>query len=478
MTDYHYICDMKHFKPISTMFITAIAIIFCCNLFYLARLYGSIRKTVERDVMSAIADADIDELWIRANGADLETSAEIDSEQADRQRNHGELSAGVDSTGSLKAESVVNGETVSTQTLKPDKDCSFNNLFSQTISRQFHIIIDPHLPVNLNVLDSVISVRLNNRFIYPEFVSAEIVDSLGQTISGGKKMAPGNADVFTYCFNPSEGLSYRVCITPLTRHIFSEMAGVVTTVFLLLISFSSAFLYLFRTVSRLRSIEEMKDDFVSNMTHELKTPIAIAYSANDALLNYDAESDAGKRETYLKIANKQLKRLGELVENILAISMERRNTMKLKPEKIHLSPFVEEIAATQRMRGDKDITISVDVDGGLYVYADKSHLTNVMNNLIDNAIKYSGETVAISVSADRAGISVADNGIGIPAKALPYLFNKFYRVPHGNRQDVRGYGIGLYYVKSILDKMGWSIDVRSTEGEGSVFTIKFSKDEQ
>ena len=121
MTDYHYICDMKHFKPISTMFITAIAIIFCCNLFYLARLYGSIRKTVERDVMSAIADADIDELWIRANGADLETSAEIDSEQADRQRNHGELSAGVDSTGSLKAESVVNGETVSTQTLKPDR---------------------------------------------------------------------------------------------------------------------------------------------------------------------------------------------------------------------------------------------------------------------------------------------------------------------------------------------------------------------
>jgi len=469
---------MKHFKQISTMFIAVIAIIFCCNLFYLINLYGSIRKTVERDVMSAIADADLDELWIRANGANVETSADLDSEQADQLRNHGELSAGVDSTGTLKAESVVNGETVSTQTLHPGNDYSFNNLFSQTISRQFHIIIDPHLPVNLNVLDSVITSRLNNRFIYPEFVSAEIVDSLGQTIHGGKEVKTGNADVFTYCFNPKEGLSYRVYMTPLTRQILSEMAGVVATVFLLFISFSAAFWYLFHTVTKLRTIEEMKDDFVSNMTHELKTPIAIAYSANDALLNYDAESNAEKREAYLRIANKQLKRLGELVENILAMSMERRNTMKLKPEKIHLRPFVEEIASTQQMRGDKDITINVVVDGELYVDADKNHLTNVMNNLIDNAIKYSGEKAVISVNADRKSINVADNGIGIPAKALPYLFNKFYRVPHGNRQDVRGYGIGLYYVKSILDRMGWSISVRSKEMEGSTFTIKFRKDEE
>ena len=84
----------------------------------------------------------------------------------------------------------------------------------------------------------------------------------------------------------------------------------------------------------------------------------------------------------------------------------------------------------------------------------------------------------IVVRFDSRGISVADNGIGIPEKALPYIFNKFYRVPHGNRQDVRGYGIGLYYVKSILDKMGWSISVVSREGEGSVFNIIFGTDEK
>ncbi len=97
----------------------------------------------------------------------------------------------------------------------------------------------------------------------------------------------------------------------------------------------------------------------------------------------------------------------------------------------------------------------------------------MLNNLIDNAIKYSGESVEIVLTGNDKGITIGDNGIGIPAKSLPYIFNKFYRVPHGDRQDVRGYGIGLYYVKSILEKMGWSISVSSKEGEGSVFTINY-----
>lgn len=152
--------------------------------------------------------------------------------------------------------------------------------------------------------------------------------------------------------------------------------------------------------------------------------------------------------------------------------------MKLNPEEIRLQPFIEEIASAQRMRGDKGITINVNVSEDIAVEADKIHFANVLNNLIDNAIKYSGDSVMITITGDDKDISIADNGIGIPSKSIPYLFNKFYRVPHGNRQDVRGYGIGLYYVKSMVDKMGWSIVVKSKEGEGSIFTIKFRKDEQ
>lgn len=305
----------------------------------------------------------------------------------------------------------------------------------------------------------------------------EVVDSNDSVICRNPEFnEAAGLDSFRYNINPDEGIYYKAYMTPLTSHIISEMSGVIVTIFLLMVAFTMAFWYLFRTVSRLRTIEEMKDDFVSNMTHELKTPIAIAYSANDALLNYDTANDPQKKVTYLYIANKQLKRLGELVENILAMSMERRKTMKLKPETILLRPFIEEIAAAQHMRGEKEITINVDVDEAAAIEADKAHLSNILNNLIDNAIKYSGDSVEITLSGNEREISVKDNGIGIPAKSIPYLFNKFYRVPHGNRQDVRGYGIGLYYVKSILDKMGWNIDVRSKEKEGSVFTIKFSND--
>ena len=256
------------------------------------------------------------------------------------------------------------------------------------------------------------------------------------------------------------------------------MAGILISNIALIIVFTLAFRYLYKTVSRLRSIEEMKDDFVNNMTHELKTPIAIAFSANDALLNHNADKDFTKRERYLIIANRQLKRLGELVENILAMSMERRKTMELESEDIELKPFIKELVAAQLMRKDKEINIITDISDGVVINADKTHFANIMNNLIDNAIKYSGDKVNITIKSDGRTISVSDDGIGIPEKSVPYIFDKFYRVSHGNRHDVRGYGIGLYYVKSILDKMGWSISVRTKEGEGSVFIINIIENEK
>lgn len=151
--------------------------------------------------------------------------------------------------------------------------------------------------------------------------------------------------------------------------------------------------------------------------------------------------------------------------------------MSLRLEKIVLPVFVGEIAEAQQMRGDKEISIDVEADGDVVVTADKSHLSNVLNNLIDNAIKYADGSAFIKISITSDGITVSDNGIGIPQKSLPFIFDKFYRVPHGNRQDVRGYGIGLYYVKHIIEKLGWSISVKSREGEGSVFTIKFNAHE-
>lgn len=474
---------MKHFKNISTSFIIIIAVIFACNVYYLVSLYNSIRNNVERDVMTALADADIDDMWERAERANRAAKAarEAYAENGDSIiRQQRSVSGEMNEEGDFITTSTnQEGETKVNKTpLRRDR--SYTNQMVNDMSQQMHENMDPFVDFNLAIMDSILLERLADRHIFPEYVAVEVSNSKGEVLRGNihAPVNPDDFDIFSLCFNPQSDMYYRAYMTPLTRHIFSEMSGVIVTVFLLMTAFSLAFWYLFRTVSRLRTIEEMKDDFVSNMTHELKTPIAIAYSANDALLNYDTENDQAKKVTYLKIANKQLKRLGELVENILAMSMERRQTMKLKPEKILLSGFIDEIASAQRMRTDKNIIINVEADNTLCVVADKVHLANVLNNLIDNAIKYSEKSVTIIISANADEIRVSDNGIGIPAKSIPYLFNKFYRVPHGNLQDVRGYGIGLYYVKSILDKMGWSIAVRSKEGVGSVFTIKFGNDEK
>ncbi len=472
---------MKHFKTISTTFIVVIAVIFSCNVYYLVSLYNSIRSNVERDVMTALADADIDDLMYRAGRAqalasNVQMQEDIEEYNAPRKA---EASTYKDENGQLISVRTEADGTVIEERAMLSENSSYSNQMVDAMSRQFHAIMDKYIPYDMAVMDSVLYNQLSNRFIYPDFLCVEVVNSNDSVICGNPKLnGESGLDSFSFNINPDEGIYYKAYMTPLTRHILSQMFGIIITVFLLMVAFSMAFWYLFRTVSRLRTIEEMKDDFVSNMTHELKTPIAIAYSANDALLNYDTTNDPDKKTKYLTIANKQLKRLGELVENILAMSMERRKTMKLRPEDIQLREFVEEIAAAQRMRGDKDITINVNIPENTTIEADRAHLANVLNNLIDNAIKYSRDSVEITITGDNHDLSVRDNGIGIPSKSIPYLFNKFYRVPHGNRQDVRGYGIGLYYVKCILDKMGWDIKVNSVEGKGSIFTIKFSKDEQ
>ncbi|ROS93306.1 sensor histidine kinase [Muribaculaceae bacterium Isolate-043 (Harlan)] len=472
---------MKRFKTISTTFIVVITVIFSCNVYYLISLYNSIRTDVERDVMTALADADIDDLMYRAGRAqalasNVQMQEDIEEYNAPRKA---EASTYKDENGQLISVRTEADGTVIEERAMLSENSSYSNQMVDAMSRQFHAIMDRYIPYDMEVMDSVLYNQLSNRFIYPDFLCVEVVNSNDSVICGNPKFnGESGLDSFSFNINPDEGIYYKAYMTPLTRHILSQMFGIIITVFLLMVAFSLAFWYLFRTVSRLRTIEEMKDDFVSNMTHELKTPIAIAYSANDALLNYDTSNDPDKKTKYLTIANKQLRRLGELVENILAMSMERRKAMKLRPEDIPLREFVEEIAAAQRMRGDKDITINVNVADNIVVEADKTHLANVLNNLIDNAIKYSDESVEITITGDNHDLSVRDNGIGIPSKSIPYLFNKFYRVPHGNRQDVRGYGIGLYYVKCILDKMGWDIKVNSVEGKGSIFTIKFSKDEQ
>ncbi len=262
---------------------------------------------------------------------------------------------------------------------------------------------------------------------------------------------------------------------PLTLAILRKMAGIIAASLILFFILAFSFWFLIHTMLKQKSLEEMKSDFTNNITHELKTPVAVAYAANDALLNFDAGNDPEKRREYLEISQGQLEKLEGMIEQILSMSMESRKSFELKRETIELEPLLQKLADQHTLSAGKTCDIKINVDSGLVLDADRFHLSNIVSNLIDNAIKYSGDSVHIDITAkatdEGVEIRVRDNGIGIAPEKQKHIFDKFYRVPTGNIHDVKGYGLGLYYAKTMVEKHGGTIEVSSTPGKGSEFIL-------
>lgn len=228
-----------------------------------------------------------------------------------------------------------------------------------------------------------------------------------------------------------------------------------------------------------KKLSEVKNDFINNMTHELKTPIATIRISSETLLNLDASKDDGEKlERYASIIYKENKRLEQQVERVLNIAKLDRNEIKLKIETIDIHEIIEEakenFAFNQIEELGGDIVLDLSASHHL-IQADLIHTTNIINNLLDNAVKYCDKTPSISIATknlrNRILVTVKDNGKGISREDQKYIFDKFYRVPTGNVHDVKGYGLGLYYVKMIVEELGGTIAVKSTLGKGTEFTI-------
>lgn len=459
---------MKHFRIYSSMIVAVFVMLLGYNLYCLFRLYDGISRQTTELITQSLRDADLDEILNRANRYPISDSI---PDYQGRQ-----LSQSRSIMGDTLYVTIFddNDEIIEVRRQPLVPGTNYSDIMVNEIGYGAHQTLDLLYPLRIADLDSLFRLSLLRKGIKLDIASVIRVSSDGKVTDGDAELCNDSSlDSVSVCYNILGGARYVAYFSSPMGYIFRQMSGIVISTIAIIVLIAIAFRYLFHTVSKLRTIEEMKDDFVNNMTHELKTPIAIAYSANDALLNFSDADDPGRSKRYLEIALAQLTRLGGLVENILSMSMERRRSVKLNYEEVRLGRFMEEIALAQRLRSDKpvDITVYVNPDT-LTVKADPMHLANVMNNLIDNAIKYSYDTVCIEIRCDAGGISVSDNGMGIPAKCRSLVFNRFYRVPHGNRHDISGHGIGLYYVKCVVEKMGWGISVRSREGKGSVFEIK------
>lgn len=441
---------MKHFKSITWIITAALALLFAANVVFLVRLYGSIKERYIDDIEQCLRRADLIELIGRLTDAGFGRNGVIEVW-----------------TGLQKMD--VGAASTPEELARLNYSQGYKRMDRQMISITTKFLHDTYGDKagepDMKRLEEAFRRELSFSGYFPD----EVI------ILGGGECAEIPADLWRLEHRVSGKLIYEAYISPLTGSVLREMGGIIVTEALIALVVSLALWYLLHFISRQRSIEEMKDDFTNNMTHELKTPIAIAYAANDSLLHFPDPTDGERTRKYLTAALDQLSKLAGLVESILSMSMERRKHLTMAKENVRLLHFLNNIVEQQKMRAGKPCEITVHCPDDAVVSADPVHFANIIGNLIDNSIKYSGPSVAIVINANAKAISVGDNGFGIPRKAIPAVFDKFYRVPHGNRTDVRGYGIGLFYVKSIVDKHGWGIAVESEPGKGTVFTIDFSR---
>lgn len=259
-----------------------------------------------------------------------------------------------------------------------------------------------------------------------------------------------------------------------------RMWGLIASSVAIIILLAGVLIYLVRTMFRQKTLEEMRRDFTHNITHELKTPISVAVAATDALRNFSADADIKRRSRYLEIIESQLTQLSTMVEHILSVSVEGRE-YKYNPTVVNLQEIISTLTQGAGMNSGKKPVFNIDCPADINIMADEFHIRNLLATVIDNAVKYSESPIVeirISHKTNGTVIEVEDNGCGIAKEHLQHIFEKFYRVPTGDIHTVRGYGLGLYYAKQVVELHKGTITMNSRIGKGTTVTITLPDNEQ
>ncbi len=348
----------------------------------------------------------------------------------------------------------------------------------------------PQTRIDPIFLDSVIHMELSKEDLPKEYKFA-VVNEYGTKInfSVKPKSYDGNISIDnsskTNLFPSNsldENLYLHIYFPKKNAYIIKEMKASLVVTILLVVMIIIALVFMFRTILEQKKLSEMKTDFISNMTHEFKTPISTISLACEALGDKDMIQSNSQGETapFVKMIQQENKRLELLVESILQSAVIDKGEIKANIEKIELKELIENLISNAqfRIQGSNGSINFVTEGNEFYLNADRMHITNLIANLIDNAIKYSKEIPEINISLVKNTktfvLSVSDKGIGIKKEYLPKIFDKLYRIPTGNIHNVKGFGLGLNYVKSICEEYGWNIEVKSQFGEGSTFNVTFN----
>ena len=496
-------------RYIIVLVLTALVCIFAYQAYWLVGMYRSQKQEMDVRIMGTLENAHF-----------MEMQQRVERMREDNRGPHRQLTGAVafsmdaddDVDEYVKVKKVKGGKIIQEvkTTITKKKPEGQNAELSMIMSGKLSTLVQQALFSKLNelskpdvqVFDSALNARMRSDSLWLSSSKVKEIPHRIQFLRGKKILS----QVTTKGYVPSPDAKqyqnvvcnegepneekYVLTLEPITMAVLGQMAGILATSLFIMLILAFVFWFLIHTMLKQKTLEEMKDDFTNNITHELKTPIAVVYAANDALLNYGMLSQPDKARQYLGVAQEQLQTLSGMVEQILSMSMERRKAMLLNFVDVPVKETIAALITQHQLKADKKVEFSLSVEPeNLMVRADQMHFSNIVSNLIDNAIKYSGDSVRIEIKAQLSEasshlkessnkqrevlVSVSDNGIGIAHDKLPYIFDKFYRVTDGNKYTVKGYGLGLFYVKSLMEKMGGTVAVESELGKGTTFYLRF-----
>lgn len=234
------------------------------------------------------------------------------------------------------------------------------------------------------------------------------------------------------------------------------------------------YVYSIYTIIQQKKFSELQRDFINNMTHEFKTPLSSILLASEALTKQDTIKENPKLKTYTSIITDQSYKLNNHIEKILNIAKTDASGLSLKLQRIVLLPFITEIADSIQQKNE-NLNIRIKLDDTDVIIADEFHFTNIIYNILDNSIKYcdTAPDILIFSFKDSKGLHLKfkDNGIGIPSKNMPHIFDKFYRINTQKSDEVNGFGLGLFYVKKVVQQHNWKISVENNTDKGITITL-------
>ncbi len=446
-------------KGIKLMTIAALIAVFLLQLFWLTHMYWLNKDSYRKVVDQCLKEAASRELALRkqALGGEMHIAFKRDTN---------------DSTRHTPPRLQTGDQTI---TINYDKDDP--NMLPKIEQYAMHQI----QPVNVRQLDSIFRRLLLGQGYRVTTTCVELLDLQANcVISCSQPMRPSSgvqeSDVLPIDINQSLGVkaysdnSFLVMV----NRMFAQLA-----LSIVLMAFAVAGMFFqWRTIFRQWKEEEIRRRSVNAMLHEFKRPII---TLRTILSNMEVaiKKTPDWMEKYTEMSRFQIDKLVQYIEKIRDISKKRRGTMDLNMEKVELEPIFEELKNRYEQYDGKKVVVDIPANNGYQLYIDKLHFSNIMDNLVENSIKYSDEAVHILVSVTENSrslfISVRDDGWGIAHEELPHIFDDFFRGQSKNKRNKDGLGLGLCYVDMMTKAMGGSIHVDSKEGEYSEFTLEFPK---